>query len=162
MSPGWSSARDTALNISSEPYTEESYGGFLGAPAIPIDGMTYNSTDGYFCVTSLVTQLSAYFGTNITVPFVTDIAQGNNETALELVKSVNPNIICNECIFATFDIINQAFPDVKGTSFDFLFGLLNMTSPLPADTTLAEYANETCAYQNMSISTGESRLANVV
>jgi hypothetical protein len=30
-----------------------------------------------------------------------------------------------------------------------------MTSPLPAGTTLAEYANDTCAYQNLSITTGE-------
>lgn len=117
--------------------------------------MTYNSTDGFFCVTSVLTQLSAYFGTNVTVPFITDIASGNNDTALELVKTVNPNIICNECIFATFDIINQAYPEVDGATFDFLFGLLNMTSPLPAGTTLAEYANDTCAYQNLSISTGE-------
>jgi len=120
--------------------------------------MTYNSTDGYFCVTSLMTQLSAYFGTNITVPFITDIVSGNNETALELVKTINPNIICNECIFAAFDIVNQAYPEVDGATFDFLFGLLNMTSPLPAGTTLAEYANDTCAYQNYSISTGESDL----
>lgn len=128
----------------------------MGAPAIPLDGMTYNSTDGFFCVSSVLTQLSAYFGTNLTVPFITDIASGNNDTALELVKTVNPNILCNDCIFAAFDIVNEAYPQASGVTFDLLFGLLNMTSPLPAGTTLGEYANDTCAYQNLSISTSES------
>lgn len=127
----------------------------MGAPAIPVDGMTYNSTEGFFCVTSVLSQVSAYFGNNITVPFITDIASGNNETALELVKTVNPNILCNDCIFAAFDIVNQAYPEASGVSFDVLFGLLNMTSPLPAGTTLGDYANETCAYQNLSITSGE-------
>jgi len=142
-------------NPSSEPYTEESYGGFLGAPAIPVDGMTYNSTDGYFCVTSVLTQLSAYFGTNLTVPFITDIVNGNNDTALELVKTVNPNILCNDCIFGMLDLVSEAYPSAGDVSFDVLFGLLKMTSPLPAGTTLAEYANDTCAYQNLSITSGE-------
>jgi hypothetical protein len=118
--------------------------------------MTYNSTDGFFCVSSVLTQLSAYFGTNLTVPFITEIASGNNDTALELVKTVNPNILCNDCIFAAFDIVNEAYPQASGVTFDLLFGLLNMTSPLPAGTTLGEYANDTCAYQNLSISTSES------
>jgi hypothetical protein len=150
------------ISSSSEPYTEESYGGFLGAPAISVDGATYNSTDGFFCVTSVLSQLSAYFGTDLTVPFITGAVSGDNTTAVDLATSIQPNIICNDCIFAAFDLIAEAYPSAGNVTFDTIFGALNMTSPLPAGTTLLEAADGTCAYQNQSISTGESTCPSAV
>jgi len=126
----------------------------LGAPAIPIDGMNYNSTDGFFCVTSVLTQLSAYFGTNITVPYITGAVNGDNSTAVDLVTSIQPNIICNDCFFATFDILEQAFPGLDSTTFDAIFSIFNMSSPLPEGTTLAEFANGTCEEQGLAVSSG--------
>lgn len=41
---------------STDYYTEDSYGGFLGAPAIPISD-AYNLTDGAFCVSSVLSTL---------------------------------------------------------------------------------------------------------
>lgn len=140
---------------SEDPYTEESYGGFLGAPPVAIDSGVYNSTEGYFCVTSLLTQLSAYYGAEPSVPFLTGLVTGANETALELTKEVNPNIICNDCIFAAAAIVDRAYPDAGNVPFDAIFSLLNMSSPLPEGTTINEYANDTCAYQGRSVSTGE-------
>jgi hypothetical protein len=127
----------------------------LGAPAIPIDGMTYNSTDGFFCVSSLATQLSAYFGTNITVPFITGAVTGDNSTARDLATSIQPNIICNDCIFATFDILEQAFPGLDSTTFDSIFSIFNMSSPLPEGTTLAEFADGTCVEQGLEVTGSE-------
>jgi hypothetical protein len=155
------SIEETHADNSSDYYTEESYGGFLGAPPIPIDGMTYNSTDGYFCVTSVLTQLSAYFGTELTVPFISSIVSGDNSTALDLVKTINPNVICNDCIFATFDILGQAVPALADVTVDSIFGALNMTSPAPAGTTLVDLAEGTCAYQNRTVTTGELHLKEI-
>lgn len=146
----------TILTRRSEPYTEDSYGGVLGAPPVAIDSGVYNSTDGYFCVTSLLTQLSAYFGTDLSVPYITAAASGQNSTAIDLLTSIQPNIVCNDCIFAALDIINEAYPAAGDFEIATAFGLLNMTSPLPAGTTVNSFANETCAYNNQSVSTGMS------
>lgn len=140
---------------SSDPYTEESYGGFLGPAPIEITPENYNSTDGYFCVTSVLTQLSAYFGDDLTVPYVASIVTGSNQTAVDLLTSIDANIICNDCIFAAAALIEEAYPEAGSVPFDVIFGVLNMTSPLPEGTTINEYANDTCAYQDRSVSTGE-------
>lgn len=139
-----------------EPYTEESYGGFLGAPPVAIDSGVYNSTEGYFCVTSLLTQLSAYFGAEPTVPYLTGLLTGANQTALDLATSIEANIICNDCIFAAAAIVDLAYPDAGNVPFDAIFALFNMTSPLPEGTTINEFANDTCAYEDRSVSTGKS------
>lgn len=107
-------------------------------------------------MTSLLTQLSAYFGAEPTVPFLTDVVNGANQTAVDLVTSVDANIICNDCIFAAAAIVDRAYPDAGNVPFDAIFSLLNMTSPLPEGTTINEYANDTCAYEDRSVSTGES------
>ena len=138
-----------------EEYTEESYGGFLGPAPIPIDEQTYNSTDGYFCVTSLLTQYSAYLGADLSVPYVTAAATGANSTALDLVKSTNPNVLCNDCVFAGLSLIDEAYPVVGNTPLSVIFGVFGMQSPV--DGTINGYANETCAYNGQAVSPGESR-----
>lgn len=145
--------REILCTKTSDPYTEESYGGFLGAPPIEITPENYNSTDGYFCVTSVLTQLSAYFGDDLTVPYVVSIATGANQTAQDLATSIEANFICNDCIFAAAALIEEAYPEAGSIPFDVIFGALNMTSPLPAGTTINEFANDTCAYEDRSVST---------
>lgn len=142
--------------LSDDPYTEESYGGFLGAPPTPIT--EYNSTDGYFCVSSVLTQLSAYFGTELTLPYITSIATGENQTAYDLATSIEANVICNDCIFAALALIEQEYPEAGSVPFDIIFGAFNLTSPLPEGTTINEFANDTCAYEDRSVPTGESRV----
>lgn len=143
--------REVLCTKTDDPYTEESYGGFLGAPPTPIT--EYNSTDGYFCVSSVLTQLSAYFGTELTLPYLTSIATGENQTAYDLATSIETNVICNDCIFAALALIEQEYPDAGSVPFDIIFGAFNLTSPLPEGTTINEFADETCAYEGRSVST---------
>lgn len=147
------------LTISIDPYTENSYGGVLGAPPIPITEEAYNSTDGYFCVTSVLTQLSAYFGTDLAVPFFAGIAQ--NQTALELATSIQPNIICNQCLFAALEVIEAVYPGVGDAELQAIGAYLAQAG-LPAvslpNTTINGFANETCAYEDLSVSTSTSFL----
>lgn len=145
--------REILCTKTDDPYTEESYGGFLGAPPVAIDSGEYNSTDGYFCVTSVLTQLSAYFGSDLSIPYLTGLVTGANQTAVDLLTSIEPNIICNDCIFAAAALIEQAYPEAGSVPFDVIFGLLNMTSPLPEGTTINEFANDTCAYEDRSVPT---------
>jgi hypothetical protein len=146
---------------SSNPYTQQSYGGFLGAPEIPVTAPVYNTTNGTFCVTSFITQLSAYFGTNVSLPFIGSIVSGTNQTAVDLVKSTNPNILCNECLFGAAAVVERAYPVVGSIP------VMAITSFLGVDgyaftrgnDTINELFNETCAYKNMSVSQGKHRVS---
>lgn len=140
---------------SSQPYTASSYGGFLGAPAIPITA--YNSTMGYFCVSSVLTQLSAYFGGNITYNYIASIVSQQNTTALNLVKTINPNVICDSCFFGAFDTIIKYIPSFGNVSLASVAGYLGLgaASQIPANLTLTQGANAECAYKPLSISTSE-------
>lgn len=134
-------------------YTEESYGGFLGPAPVPINEETYNSTDGYFCVTSLLTQYSAYLDADLTGPYILSVAQGQNDTARDLVKSTNPNALCNDCIFAGLSLIDKAYPQAGETQIKTVFNYFGMDSN--TDTTINGYANETCAYNGQAVSPGK-------
>jgi len=132
-----------------DEYTEESYGGSLGPAPTPITEDRYNSTDGYFCVTSLLTQFSAYLDADISGPYILAAATGQNDTAVNLVTSVNPNILCNECIFGGLSLIDQAYPAVGDTPLQGVLGSFNLS--IPADTTVNGFANETCAYNGQAV-----------
>jgi hypothetical protein len=150
------SSSSTTANVSSDPYTAESYGGFLGAPAIPITTPPYNSTDGTFCVTSLLTQLSAYFGTNLTVPFFGGILTGQNTTALQLVAGIQPNIICNECLFGALDVVNLPYPQVGMTPLAPIVSYLGFDASAYGNVTITQVFDATCAYKEYSVSEGKS------
>ena len=140
----------------SDPYTAASYGGALGPPPIPVTDPRYNSANGTFCVTSLLTQLSAYFQDNVTVAWITGAVTGKNQTAIDLVTSVHPDILCNECIFAAVDLIAAAYPAVATLPLDTAAKYLNLTLGLPANATLATVMDAECAYKNYTVTTGET------
>jgi len=144
--------REVLCLKTSEPYTAQSYGGFLGAPAIPITTPPYNSTDGTFCVTSLLTQLSAYYQTNLTVPFLGGIISGANTTALDLTKSINPNIICNECLFGALDVVDLAYPIVGEAPVQAITSFLGVDGSALGNITINGLFNATCAYKDMVVS----------
>lgn len=133
-------------------YTAESYGGFLGAPPIPISD-AYNLTDGAFCVSSVLTQLSAYFGSNLTISYIEAAATGQNQTAVDLLTSIQPNILCNGCIFGAVDVLVAAYPGLANVTAAQVFGYINMTLPssVPEDTTLPDVMDSTCAYVPLSV-----------
>jgi hypothetical protein len=144
--------REVLCLKTTEPYTEESYSqyedGSLGVPPIPVT--QYNSTGGYFCVSSFLTQLSAYYGTNLTVPFVTGIVTGANTTAGELTKNIDLNIVCNECIFGALDIVQLSYPAVGNTPINQAAALLNLTVSL--NQTVNEIVNGECEYVPLMVS----------
>ena len=159
--------------LSSDPYTNASYGGFLGAPPIPVTNPAYNSTNGTFCVTSVLTQLSAYFGANLTVGWIEAAVTGKNQTAVQLVTSIQSNALCNECVFAAADLLAEAAPALATTPIDTLISyvtpiltgkMMNATMPMnatmsstgiPMNLTIQSYLNGTCAYANYSVTTSE-------
>ncbi|ORY26046.1 hypothetical protein BCR39DRAFT_273539 [Naematelia encephala] len=142
----------------SDPYTNASYGGVLGNPPIPISS-AYNTTGGVFCVTSLLTQLSAYFGTNLTIPFVETIVKGGNSTALKLAEGIQSNIICNGCIFGALDVVEEAYPGVGSVPISKIYGLLNRTSPV--NTTINGFVNGTCAYVPLNATSNGTLPTNI-
>jgi len=142
-----------------DPYTNLSYGGVLGNPPIPVSSPIYNSTNGTFCVTSVLTQLSAYFGTNLTLPFIEGIATLMNTTALGLAESINVLALCNDCVFGAVDVVEDVIPSIGSTPLSTIFGLLGMTSPV--NTTINGLLNGTCAYKPLAVSTNGTLPSNI-
>ncbi|ORX40004.1 hypothetical protein BD324DRAFT_615906 [Kockovaella imperatae] len=145
--------RDVLCLKTMNPYTNMSYGGFLGNPPIPVTSSVYNSTNGTFCVTSLLTQLSAYFNHNITVSWIEAALMGKNSTAVQLVKEINPNILCNECIFGAVDLVVEAFPAIANISVVNVTMKLdpNITLNIPQNATLVSLMDKECAYKNYTV-----------
>jgi len=153
--------RDVLCLKTADPYTAESYGGALGAPPIPVTDPRYNSTNGTFCVTSLLTQLSAYFQDNVTVAWITGAVTGQNQTAIDLITSIHPDILCNECIFGAVDLIAAAYPAVASVPLDTIAMALNFTLGLPPNATIATVMDAECAYKNYTVTTDGTLPGNI-
>lgn len=138
-------------DFSADPYTNTSYGGILGEPPIPITGNTYNSTGGTFCVTSVLTQLSSYFSTNLTVPFISNFAK--NTTAVAQLRLLQSNVICNDCVFGALDLVEEAQPGLGMIPATGVAAYFNMT--VAQNTTLNSYVNSTCAYVPLAANMSE-------
>jgi hypothetical protein len=146
--------RYSPCSRSSDPYSTNSSAGFLGPAPIPITA--YNSTNGTFCVTSVLTQLSAYFGTNLTIPYITSIFSRSNSTASSLFSGISTTVLCNDCIFAAVDVVERAYPSVGDASVSSVVGALGVNSSLAmSNMTLNGLLNSTCAYENLTASTSE-------
>ncbi|WVR06137.1 hypothetical protein IAU60_003167 [Kwoniella sp. DSM 27419] len=144
------------FGLPSQPYTNASYGGFLGAAPIPIEGGGYNSTNGTFCVTSVLTQLSAYFGNDLSYSFIANAVTGGNSTAVDLAKNVNPNVLCNECLFAAYEVVTLPFPQIGDFDISPYYSRIGLGQPVPAGTTPNVLLNSTCAYKNLTVERGKS------
>ena len=110
-------------------------------------------TDGVFCVTSLLTQLSAYFGANFTLPYLSGVVSGANTTALGLLENISSTVLCNECIFGAVDVIEEAYPVVGNVPVAAIYGALNMTTTI--NTTINGLLNSTCAYESLATTSSE-------
>ena len=136
----------------STPYTNKSYGGSLGNAPIPISS-AYNETNGTFCVTSVLTQLSAYFKANLTLPFIESIVDGGNRTALGLAERISPTILCNDCIFGAIDVVEEAYPTLGDVPLSAIYGYFNRTTSV--NTTINGLVNGTCAYVPLVVNESE-------
>ena len=144
-------------------YTAASYGGFLGTSPIPISPLVYNVTSsGAFCVTSLLTQYTAYIGANLTLPYVTAAITGANSTAVMLGESVNLNILCNPCIFAWFDLVELVYSVVGSVQIGGVFQLLGLPVPTGlGNVTINQAVDGECAYKPLSIVASELRIVSL-
>lgn len=109
-------------------------------------------------MTSVATQLSAYFGTNITVPFLGSIISGQNATALQLATSINPNIVCNTCFFAALEVVDLVVPAVGQTPVATVLKIFGATVPALGQTTIDQLFDWTCAYKPLALSTSKPPL----
>ena len=115
---------------------------------IPITSPPYNLTNGTFCVTSLMTEISTYLGANLTVPYLVNIT--TNQTALTLAESIPPTMACNDCIFATLDLVEQSFPILANLTISANYSLSFNSSNGPNVNSLIDGF---CAAKNLTITT---------
>ncbi len=101
---------------------------------IPITSSEYNQTNGTFCVTSVLTEVSAYLGANLTNPFVDTLVLGGNSTALNLLGMIPHTALCSDCIYAGVDLIEEQYPQLGSISIagnmtvnQYLDGVCNAT-----------------------------------
>jgi hypothetical protein len=106
-------------------------------------------------VTSVLTQLSAYFGTNLTIPYLGSLITGTNTTALDLAKSINPNVICNDCLFGAYDVVAVAYPVVGQVPVSAIGSAVGLDLSATGNATIGELFDATCAYNGQSVSESE-------
>lgn len=109
--------------------------------SIPVVSPQYNHTNGTFCVTSVLTEVSAYLGANLTNNYVDTFALGANSSATRLLKSIPPSALCSDCIFAAVDLIEEEYPTL---------GMLQLGNST-MNTTLNQLLNGTCAAQSYNV-----------
>lgn len=117
----------------------------------------YNITNGTaFCVSSVLTEVSAKIGQNLTFPFFNSLVQSyQNNTAPRWLSNFTATDICNDCIFGAADLVGVVYPQVGNATLSSI-GLGNITrganitlqdnSTVPAaNLTIARALNSTCA-----------------
>lgn len=144
--------RETLCLKTTAPYTAASYGGVLGPAPIPSNSTAYNQTNGVFCVTSVLTQYSAYLSANVTIASIITALNGTNSVLVNKVKATNANIVCNECIFAAVDTIEAAYPIVGRIPLAtaLAYAKVNLADK---NVTLNSFMNSTCAYKPLAVNT---------
>lgn len=114
----------------------------------------FNITNGtVYCSSSVLTEVSAIIGQNISLPFFTDLfkAYQNNtlvNTTLPALgaKFNNASLLCNDCIFGWADLVGVAYPGVGNVSLSSI-GQRNVTinGTNISNITIAQALNSTCA-----------------
>lgn len=106
-----------------------------------------NSTQGTYCVTSLLDELSSYLGTELSLREIATIALGGNATAIQALESIPPTALCNDCIFGALSLVETEFPEV-GTSFWI------------GNSTLNQFLDTTCNSTGLVVSQSKLNLAH--
>lgn len=117
----------------------------MTAPATP-----YNTTNGTFCATSLLTELQSYLGANLSLPYIATAALGGNATVVQLIENIPPKALCSDCIFAAVDLIEEQYP---------WLGNVSITTMNGTNTTLNQFLIGTC---NATYSITKSTSRNLI
>jgi hypothetical protein len=95
-----------------------------------------------------MTEVSAYLGNNLTVNYLLGIVAGN-QTAVKLLEAIPITAICNDCIFAALDIIEQSYPILSNLTY----GPMGLKFNGMNGTNINGFLNSTCAAKNYSVNT---------
>lgn len=136
---------------------------------IAIADPPYNITNGTaFCATSLLTEVSAKVGSNLTIDFFYGLYQSyQNGSIAQFATGFTPADICNECIFAAADVIGVAYPSIGNLTLGDLG--LTMTNSSTINNAVDAYANITlsqaldgeCAAYNLTWNANGTLPANI-
>jgi hypothetical protein len=119
----------------------------LNNASIPINSTSYNSTNGTFCVTEVLTDLSGYLGVNLTNSFIDTALLGGNSSVLQLIESIPPQALCSDCVVAGLELVELEYPGLGNASF-----ALSKTG----NYTVNQFFNMECAAVGLSISSSKS------
>jgi hypothetical protein len=93
--------------------------------------MSTNSTNGTFCVTSLLTEVTDYLGMNLTVTSIIGLVMGNDTEGRQALSEIPPSALCQDCIYAGAGLIEQQYPGIWnhtiGSGSFNVSGFLNQT-----------------------------------
>lgn len=67
-------------------------------------------------MTSLLTEVSAYTGANLTLNTIYQTAMGGLQAAEQLVSKFPKNFLCQDCVFGAVDIVLRKYPQVANVS----------------------------------------------
>ncbi|KAK8854607.1 hypothetical protein IAR55_003346 [Kwoniella newhampshirensis] len=142
-------AREVLCLKTSDPYTSANATMPMSANSTMSSNSTssYNTTNGTFCATSLLTEFSSYLGTDLTTSYVTSVALGGNATALQTIESIPLSALCNECVFAALDLVEEELPFIGNISV--------------MNTTLNGFLDGQCNSTNLTVSTNGTLPTNV-
>ena len=153
----------TASNSSSSSSSSSTF------EPIALTSTPYNITNGTaFCATSLLTEVSAKVGANLTVPFFVDLYQSyQNGSIAKYASAFMPEDICNECIFAAADVLGVAYPSVGNLTLGSL-GLtqtnssaVNSAVSSVANVTLSQALDGQCAAVGLTWNSNGTLPANI-
>jgi len=100
--------------------------------SIPINSTAYNNTNGTFCVTEVMTDLSGWLGANLTNSYLDTVALGGNTTAIQILETIPKTALCSDCVFAAIDLVQAEYPGLGSYNVSMNYtvdGLLNATCP---------------------------------
>lgn len=91
------------------------------------------------------------------MPYIVGAVTGQNQSAVDLVENIQANILCNDCLFGAFDLINVALPTLGNLTLSQLSSVVSGSmAGNSTDPTLVQIVDGECAYVPLAVTSGES------
>jgi len=119
--------------------------------SIPLNSTSYNMTNGTFCVTDILSDVSGYLGVNLTNSFIDSALLGANASAVRMLEMVPPQAFCQECVVAGLELIELEYPELGNVTSGYFGG----------NATLNQVFDSTCAAVGLSISSNGTLPMNI-